>query len=175
MISHDNVIFESTSVIGIGAEHMGFCKGADQERILSYLPLSHIAGLMVDIAFPIVATASSPTYVTTYFARPYDLKLGSLKDRLCTARPTAFLGVPLVWEKIADKLRTLGANNPGWKKSLAAWAKDKGVRRARAHQLGGDGAQPGGYGLANKIVLSKVKGQLGLDKVWKMKNQGAVL
>jgi len=170
MISHDNVIFESTSVIGIGAEHMGFCKGGASlaerhERILSYLPMSHIAGLMVDIAFPIAATASSPAYVTTYFARPYDLKAGSLKDRLCVARPTAFLGVPLVWEKVADKLRTLGANNPGWKKSLAAWAKDKGVRRARGQQLGGDGAQPGGYGLANKVVLSKVKGLLGLDKV----------
>ena len=101
---HDNVIFESTSVIGIGAEHMGFCKGGASlaerhERILSYLPMSHIAGLMVDIAFPIAATASSPAYVTTYFARPYDLKAGSLKDRLCVARPTAFLGVPLVWRK----------------------------------------------------------------------------
>jgi len=101
------------------------------------------------------------------------LKAGSLKDRLCVARPTAFLGVPLVWEKVADKLRTLGANNPGWKKSLAAWAKDKGVRRARGQQLGGDGAQPGGYGLANKVVLSKVKGLLGLDKArgWKRRRQ----
>lgn len=165
MISHDNVIFEATAVIGVGADHMGFCKKAEQERILSYLPLSHIAGLMVDIAFPIVATATSPAHVTTFFARPYDLKLGTLKNSLCVARPTAFLGVPLVWEKVADKLRALGASNPNWKKSLAAWAKDKGVRRARANQLGGDGLQPSGYGLANKVVLSKIKQKLGLDKV----------
>lgn len=69
MMSHDNVVFESTSVMSIGAEHMGFCQKAEQERILSYLPLSHIAGLMVDIVFPIVATATSPAHVTTYFAR----------------------------------------------------------------------------------------------------------
>eukprot|EP00438_Fugacium_kawagutii_P033471 Skav230624 [mRNA] locus=scaffold1673:115570:126501:+ [translate_table: standard] len=173
MMSHDNVIFESTSVMSVGAEHMGFCQKAEQERILSYLPLSHIAGLMVDIVFPIVATATSPAHVTTYFARPYDLKAGSLKDRLCAARPTCFLGVPLVWEKamgrwawaVADKLRTLGANNPGWKKSLAGWAKKKGLSRAKGQQLGGNGQAPCCYGLANKVVLSKVKAQLGLDKV----------
>ena len=37
--------------------------------------------------------------VTVYFARPYDMKAGSLKDRLCACRPTLMLAVPLVWEK----------------------------------------------------------------------------
>lgn len=62
-------------------------------------------------------------------------------------------------------MRTLGANNPGWKKSLAGWAKKKGLSRAKGQQLGGTGKAPCCYGLANKVVLSKVKAQLGLDKV----------
>ena len=82
MISHDNVVFEATAVVEIGQKHMNFCAGEGQERILSYLPLSHIAGLMVDIAFPIVATATTKVSVLTGFARAYDLKMGSLKDWL---------------------------------------------------------------------------------------------
>lgn len=73
--------------------------------------------------------------------------------------------MPLVWEKVADKLRALGASNPEWKKNLAAWAKDKGLKQAMGRQLGGDGKQPSFFGLADKVVLKKVKAQLGLDQL----------
>ena len=53
----------------VPGEHMGFCRGPNPERILSYLPLSHVAGLMVDIAFPVVASATTSIYATTFFAR----------------------------------------------------------------------------------------------------------
>ena len=106
MLSHDAMIFEAVAFVNITRSHVGLCGSAQQERILSYLPLSHVAGKMVDVCFPFVATASSPAWVTAYFARPYDLKAGGLKDRLNVARPTVFLGVPLVWEKIADRPAT---------------------------------------------------------------------
>ncbi|CAK9085979.1 unnamed protein product [Durusdinium trenchii] len=165
MISHDNVVFEVCSFMKIAGEHMGFCRGPNPERILSYLPLSHVAGLMVDIAFPVVASATTSIYATTFFARSYDLKQGTLKDRLCVARPTAFLGVPLVWEKIADRMRALGAKNKGMKKALVTWAKDQALAKAKSHQLAGDGSTPLGFGFADKLVLSKVKGALGLDQL----------
>eukprot|EP00434_Breviolum_minutum_P023508 symbB.v1.2.020738.t1/scaffold1762.1/size182224/5 len=166
MLSHDNIISVCSSFISITALHMGFCTGPGPERLLSYLPLSHAAGLMVDMVFPLVATAtSSAPYVVTYFARPYDLKVGSFKDRLCVARPTAFLGVPLVWEKVADKLRTLGAKNTGVKKTLVDWAKKQGLNHARSQQLGGDGAKSLSFLLADKLVLSKVRAALGLDQL----------
>lgn len=67
------------------------------------------------------ANLSSPLWRAAEFIkllpRSYDLKQGTLKDRLCVARPTAFLGVPLVWEKIADRMRALGAKNKGMKKA----------------------------------------------------------
>ena len=37
--------------------------------------------------------------VTCYFAGPYDMKAGNLKDRLCAYLPTLMLAMPLVWEK----------------------------------------------------------------------------
>jgi len=93
-----------------------------------------------------------------------DLKAGSIKDRLCAARPTIFLGVPLVWEKIADKMRAVGASITGVKKAVSTWAKDKAVRKAREAQLGGTGCTPWGTSVALKI-LGKAKAQLGLDAV----------
>jgi long-chain-fatty-acid--CoA ligase ACSBG len=100
-----------------------------------------------------------------HFARVYDLKAGSVKDRLCAIKPTLFLGVPLVWEKIADKMRAIGAQTTGIKKSLATWAKDLGLQHAQNAQLGQGGGAPFGYGMANSLVLSKVKAGLGLDEL----------
>merc|ERR1712139_278461 len=41
----------------------------------------------------------------------------------------------------------------------------KGLDHAKHCQLGEDGAYPGGYGVAEKLVLSKIKAALGLDCV----------
>lgn len=163
MISHDNLVYESSAVCDMLVKSVGF--GADEgERIVSYLPLSHVAGMMVDVVAPILFTALHPSFETTFFARPYDLKAGSVKDRLCAARPTMFLGVPLVWEKIADKMRTLGAEVSDTKKAIASWAKGKGLEHAYNCQVGGDGSYPMGYTLADTIVLGNIKAALGLDK-----------
>jgi len=163
MVSHDSLTFEASVVLQLLANYHGVCTEAEEERILSYLPLSHVAGMMVDIVCPIVAAARTRSLVTVFFARPYDLKAGSIKDRLCIARPTLFLGVPLVWEKIADRIRAVGAQTTGVKKRLADWAKGLGLEYAQNCQLGGSGQQPMGYGLCNKLVLSQIKANLGLD------------
>ena len=102
MVSHDNIFFESCTVLNLLADKVG--NGYDpqgnpdnEERIISYLPLSHVAGMMVDIVCPVAMTArrESPSYCTVSFARPYDLKIGSLALRLQSIRPTMFLGVSL--------------------------------------------------------------------------------
>ena len=61
--------------------------------------------MMVDIIAPLVCTAIKPGYATAYFARPLDLKSGTLKQRLLAVRPTIFLGVPRVWEKFMEGTR----------------------------------------------------------------------
>ena len=57
MITHDNILFESTSILTHLQEQQGVARDAGEERVLSYLPLSHVAGMMVDIVVPAVATA----------------------------------------------------------------------------------------------------------------------
>ena len=57
------------------------------ERVVSYLPLSHIAAQMEDIYLSVYGA------LTLYFAQPDALK-GSLIHTLLEVRPTLFFGVP---------------------------------------------------------------------------------
>jgi long-chain-fatty-acid--CoA ligase ACSBG len=162
MISHDNIVFESCSVIkllkGIILER------EEEERIISFLPLSHVAGMMVDIVCPIVAAARTPGWIHAKVARPYDLSKGTLGDRLRAVKPTMFLGVPRVWEKIMEKIVATVKKNPstGLKKIIADFGKKTGLKHAQNCQLGGSGVKPIGYPLARKLVAGKLRKMLGL-------------
>lgn len=161
MISHDNILFEASACL---PQITNLAKFANKpERILSYLPLSHVAGMLVDIVAPVFLGAEAASHVELYFARPYDLKFMSLKARITSVRPTIFLGVPRVWEKFAEALKAVGAKTTGIMKSVSTFAKEKGLEHQRNCQLGGTGDFPSMYGMAN-AVLNKVKGKIGLDE-----------
>lgn len=162
MISHDNVVFEGASILACNPD-LGNIPGKP-ERTISYLPLSHVAGMVLDIAAPIYITSIRATWMEIYFARPYDLKIGSLGDRLRCVKPTVFLGVPRVWEKVSETMKAAGAKVEGLQKRIAMWAKGKGLEFAKNCQVGGSGAYPSSYARAESLVLSKVKRALGLDE-----------
>ena len=44
-------------------------------------------------------------------------------ENLKRVRPTRFIGVPRVYEKIAEKMQEVGRSNKGIKKALGNWAK----------------------------------------------------
>ena len=113
---------------------------------------------------PVINTALYKSWFTVHFARPYDLSKGTIGDRLRCIQPTMFLGVPRVWEKIAEKMMAMGANTKGLKMTLVTFAKGKGIAHANNCQLGGSGEYPPLHGLADKLVLSKIKLALGLDQ-----------
>lgn len=69
-----------------------------QESFVSYLPLNHIASQMLDIYIPLASVG------IVHFANRDALK-GTLKDTLKEVRPTIFIGVPRVWEKIYEKIK----------------------------------------------------------------------
>jgi len=163
MISHDNILFEASVVLKILTENSTINQNAEEERILSFLPLSHVAGMMVDIITPLIVTASGPGWVCTYFARPYDLKVGAIGDRLRAVKPTIFLGVPRVWEKIAEKVKAIGASKPPLVRKFSGWCKQTLLAHQMNCQMGGSGAKIFGHWFASK-VLGKVKVALGLEK-----------
>eukprot|EP00981_Chlorochromonas_danica_P012258 scaffold4731_cov175-Ochromonas_danica.AAC.4 len=151
MISHDNITWTAQNIVDnyMTLNHL--------DRVVSYLPLSHIAAQLIDIFCMMVIAGA------TYFAQPDALK-GSLTVTLKEVRPTFFFGVPRVWEKIQEKMVEMGRQSTGVKKSLATWAKNCGMEKSRLAQFGKGGGAPWGYGCANSLILSKIKEALGLDQ-----------
>ncbi|MGM0577495.1 MAG: AMP-dependent synthetase/ligase [Myxococcota bacterium] len=145
MISHDNVGFVADKIVAL-------TDGGPDDVMLSYLPLSHIAEQAVSLHGPMHMGAC------THFAESLDL----LGDNLREVRPTYFLGVPRVWEKIQAKIMAAGAETQGLKKKIATWAKGVGLRGGYAEQNGH--GRPLLYPLADKLVFSKVREKLGLDR-----------
>merc|ERR1739838_330896 len=90
MLSHDNITWTTHNF----AVEMEVVPG--QEVMISYLPLSHIAAQLADL-YTVMYSGG-----LVYFAQPDALK-GSLGATLKECRPTRFLGVPRVWEKIYEK------------------------------------------------------------------------
>lgn len=46
--------------------------------------------------------------------------------------PTAFMGVPRVWEKMQERMKAIGAKSSAVRKKVAAWAKDVGLQNNMA-------------------------------------------
>jgi len=57
MISHDNLVFELSLVLHMFTSHSQVNQRAEEDRILSFLPLCHAAGMMIDIVFPFILTS----------------------------------------------------------------------------------------------------------------------
>lgn len=145
MLSHDNLVWTSY-VAAFSIDLTG------EAVTLSYLPLSHIAEQILSIYVPLHLRGC------TAFAESME-KLG---DNLREIRPHSFVGVPRVWEKIQAKMMDAGAQNTGLKKAIAKWARGVGTKAARARERGE--APPLTYGIADKLVFSKVRAKLGLDR-----------
>ena len=152
MLSHDSASFAQSE----SAKLFGWEYG--KEVLVSYLPLSHLAGTMLDI-YPVVARGC-----TVYFADPNALK-GTLIDNLKEYKPTKFMGVPRVWEKIEERMKEVGKNNQGVKKMVANWAKGEGTKHHEILMRGENHRWDVGYRLARRIVFNKVHEALGMDKV----------
>jgi len=98
-------------------------------RNVSYLPLSHIAGLTVDFMTHIYNGHE------LYFARP-DALQGTIVQTLNWARPTMFFAVPRIWEKFEEKLKEIGASKASILQSISGWAKSHGTEATQARLKG---------------------------------------
>ncbi|VTJ68649.1 Hypothetical predicted protein [Marmota monax] len=100
-----------------------------QEVVVSYLPLSHIAAQMMDMWVPIKIGA------VIYFAESDALK-GTLVHTLKEIKPTIFLGVPRIWEKMHDTIKENLAKASSLRKKAFTWAKDTGLKVNTKRMLG---------------------------------------
>jgi long-subunit acyl-CoA synthetase (AMP-forming) len=145
MISHGNCTWVADAVVAINDF------GPDDQTV-SYLPLSHIAEQVLTIYVP-MALGSSIAFAES---------IETVGATLAEVHPHAFFAVPRVWEKIQAKIEAAGATSPPLRKRIARWARSVGLRGGRAEQAGR--SKPLTYGLAERLVFSKVKARLGLDR-----------
>lgn len=145
MLSHDNIIWTVRQLITAYDVR-------NDEQVISYLPMSHIYEQVCNYYAVIVGGG------TVWFAE----SLEKLKENLIEVRPTIFIGVPRVWEKIQEAMMAAGAQSSPIKRKIAAWARKKGLAGEYAHQEGK--AMPFMYDIAGKLVFSKVRQKLGLDR-----------
>jgi long-subunit acyl-CoA synthetase (AMP-forming) len=123
------------------------------DRLISYLPLSHIAEQVVSHLL------SLATGACVHFAE----SLEKLPENLREVRPHLFLGVPRVWEKIQAGMQAAGASASPLRRRIAAWARGVGLAGGYADQEGRP--RPWSYGLADHLVFSKVRQRLGFDEI----------
>jgi long-subunit acyl-CoA synthetase (AMP-forming) len=145
MLSHTNLVWVTET-----AGQIVNIKAGDV--VVSYLPLSHVAEQLFSLHNNVVLGS------TIWFAESLD-KLG---DALKAARPHHFLAVPRVWEKMQAKIEAVGGKNSPIKKKIAKWAREQGLAGGYADQAGA--ARPMLYGIADKLVFSKVRQNIGLDR-----------
>ncbi len=114
---------------------------------LSFLPLSHITARHVDYAM--LYHGVTVAYV------PY---IDQLREAMPEIRPTVFVAVPRVYEKIRAQAEL--ATKSGVKQKIYRWALAVG-RAHRDQILAGKRPASAAWKLADKLVFSKIRAALG--------------
>ena len=141
MLTHNNV----------GSNVLATClvlSVSDVDNTISFLPLSHILQRMADYVF-------FRSGCRLAYPRSMETLVGDMK----VVGPTVVVSVPRIYEKIYNGVM----DAHGVKKKLIDWAVSVADRSIELSLAGG---KPGGvlalqYGLADKLVFSKVKNAVG--------------
>jgi long-chain acyl-CoA synthetase len=121
-----------------------------------YLPLSHVAERTVNLFYALYSGH------ITYFLGGYD----KFKESLAEIRPTMWMGVPRVWEKLYEGVMGYRASLPDNKKKMIDWAlsvgSDYNQRKYKKESISVILAAK--YLVARSLVIKKLLRALGLDR-----------
>ena len=157
MLTHQNMSSNVTACF-TGLRSMAF---DSSEVALNFLPMTHVFAR-------VLCHLHNYAGHTLYFSNP-----DMLVEHLAEVRPTMFATVPRVLEKVMDKVEMGITSSEGAKKTIGEWA----LGLARQYEIG---TEPGGlsklkYGLADKLVYSKLREKLGLTRIKIVVSGGAAL
>merc|ERR1712039_319100 len=79
-------------------------------------------------------------------------------------KPTIFLGVPRVWEKIAEGMKAVGTKLKFPMNKISPWAKTKLLEHSRNCQMGGNGQYPTKHALAD-FLIGLARKKIGLHEL----------
>ncbi|MEA2438838.1 MAG: long-chain acyl-CoA synthetase, partial [Thermoleophilaceae bacterium] len=130
----------------------------DGASVVSYLPMAHIAERSCSQYLPIMFG-----FTVTDCPNAREV-VGYLPD----VRPSWFFSVPRIFEKLKAALEAGVANEPDDQKRQATeWAIGVGLKKVRHEQAGEEvpAEVAEEYEKADSLVLSKIRGKLGLDRL----------
>ncbi|XP_053575846.1 long-chain-fatty-acid--CoA ligase ACSBG1 [Bombina bombina] len=156
MLSHDNITWTAGQASEAGEM---IPPEIQQEIIVSYLPLSHIAAQIYDLWTGIKWGEH------VYFANPDALK-GTLVDTLREAQPTSHMGVPRIWEKMMERIKEASAQAGIVRRKMLSLAMSASFERNRTPARNGE-LKPFLTTIADFLVLSKVRKTLGFSRCHK--------
>ena len=113
---------------------------------ISFLPLSHVTARHLDYALYALEAVLA-----------YCPKFDDLTKAMRAVKPTVFLAVPRVYEKVRQAVEH---KSTGTKKLILAWALARGKANREA-LLRGEEPKGAGWKLANKLVYSKIRDAFG--------------
>ena len=149
-LSHRNILYQM-----IAADATGII--IPRSRAVSYLPLAHIAERMLSIYLPIHAVGH------VHFC-PDAAQLVRVIGKV---RPTAFFGVPRVWEKVRAGIQALlTAEQDEGKRAAVQQAMETGRRYVESCQYGQTTSPEleARFRLADEQVLGPIRSLLGLGE-----------
>lgn len=141
MLSHANII---SNVIDAG-ENFDFPR---DNVALSVLPLTHV-----------FERSAMYLYIYNGIRVFYAESIDKIADNLTEVRPTIFVGVPRIFEKVYAKAKQKAAQASPLKEKIFDWAIAVGVEYAKNSQTGEDATRWLGmkYVVADKIVFAKLR------------------
>lgn len=150
LLSQDNLTWVCASAVQTYNLKFG------EETMISYLPLSHIVAQIADIWM-------MPSIGGTIHCADKDALRGSLLRYLTEVRPTRFVAVPRVFEKMHSQLESTFSQATGPKGRLLQWSRSVATDHFDSILAGGNGLGIK-YSIAEKLVISKIHAKLGLDR-----------
>ncbi len=156
VLTHDNLVAGACSAIRAMQ-----IETVDVQYL--FLPLAHVLGRELE-------WATIQMGCETAFSRG----TAQIKEDLVAIRPTFMAGVPRIFEKFHSGVKAALEQGSGLKRKIAAWALRVGAAQSAALRAG----KPGGgfaYWLADRLVFSKLRARLGLDRAAFLISGGAPL
>jgi long-chain acyl-CoA synthetase len=151
MLSHQNLVWTTEKLLQV----VSF--GKETRRVLSYLPLSHIAEQVLSLHGPLLLGAQ------VFFADSTD----SVPQNLKEVRPTFFFGVPRVWEKFKAKAEEGFRSQPPLRQRVLAWARGVATQYhtlALRHEKVPLPLEAQ-YQVARRLVFAPLHERIGFDQV----------
>ncbi|XP_021074056.1 long-chain-fatty-acid--CoA ligase ACSBG2-like [Mus pahari] len=174
MLSHDNITWTTAATV----QSLGFkCPPQGQEILVSYLPLCFpgIQILDVWVAISVAGTVYFPSRDSgKWSGLPRTPGTGFLMELLREVRPTTFCGIPWVWDRMLDSLKTKFLESTAFRRKIDRWAMRMGLHTNKK-QMMGEIHQPLCFGLAKRLTFEPARKFLGLNHCQQFLNVGTGL